>query len=143
MTELVILPDIVGPAITFLRSLPAVSTLIGERVGTQLPEKEVWPAVRLDPAGGTTPIEFRLDQPRLQVQCFALADIEADLVARTLRAGFVAMNGLYVPGVLCVTDVTTSGIQFFEAASRDSKLLRTPPISHATFSANVAVRPDP
>jgi hypothetical protein len=143
MTDLVILPDIIRPSITFLRTLDPVTALVADRVGTDLPAQEAWPAVRLDPAGGVAPIEFRLDQPRIQVQCFALTDLQAAQVARTVRAGFVAMNGLYVPGVLCVTDVTTSGISFVKGALRDSKLTRPIPISHATFAVNVTVRPDP
>lgn len=143
MTELFILPSIIRPSIDWLKSIDPVTAIFGDRISTQLPEEDVWPALRIDPAGGNAPVEFRIDQPRLQIQSFALTDVEAEFGARTARAAFLAMNGLYLPGVLCVTDVATSGIQFIEAAVRDAKLLRSPPISHATFSATIAFRSDP
>ncbi len=133
---MIVLPDIIGPTVTYLNSLSEVTALVGNRIGTRLPEREVWPAVRLDPIGGFTLIEFRLDQPALQVHACATTDILAMTVARTLRAALYAMAG-YQTADCVIVDVTTSSPQLLPDESR------TPPVSHATFTATVAVRPNP
>jgi hypothetical protein len=134
---MIVLPDVVGVSIPYLNTVGEVVAIFGNRIGTELPAAAVWPAARLDPTGGFAPIEFRLDQPRLQVHSFATTDQVAMLGARTLRAALVAMVGYRVPGRVVVRDVTTSSPQLVDEESR------TPPISHATFAAIVTVRPDP
>lgn len=143
MADLTILPDIIPASIAWLTGLDEVTALIDHRIGTKLPQEAAWPAVRVDLAGGITPIEFRLDQPRLQFGCFAITDAEARTVARVVRAGMVAMAGLRVPGELVVTDVTTTSPQIIQSISRNPALVRVPQVTHATFAAIVTVRPDP
>lgn len=144
MTDLVILPDPLPAMIDWLVHLDQVTALLDDRIGTKLPATAHWPACRFDPIGGITPVDLRIDQPRYQVQCFDLTDRGAITVARTVRAGLIAMNGLYRPGELCITDVTASGWQLIEPATvSDAEPARLPPISHATFSTAIAVRPDP
>lgn len=137
MPDLIVLPDVIAPSIRFLATVTQVTDLVADRIGTQLAEKAVWPAVRIDPIGGLTPLEYRLDQPNLQVHAFDLDDMVAMTVARTLKAAFSAMAGYHEPGVLVVVDVVTSSPQLID--DRD----RTPKVSHATFTATVTVRPDP
>lgn len=134
---MIVLPDAIGVSVAYLNTVSAVTALVGDRIGTELAASAVWPAVRLDPVGGFAVLEYRLDQPRLQVQSFATTDLEAMTVARTVRAALVAMVGYQIPGQVVVRDVTTSSPQLVDEESR------TPPISHATFAAIVTVRPDP
>lgn len=134
---LILLPDVVAAAVAYLNTVSEVTALVGDRIGTQLPAQEVWPAIRLDPVPGFAPLEYRLDTTRTQVQCFALTDLAAMTIARTVRAALVAMGGWRDPGVIVVTDVTTTSPALVQDVSR------TPPVSHATFAATVTVRPDP
>lgn len=137
------LPDPVAPTVTWLNATVPVTSLVGARIATKLPEVDSWPAIRIDPTGGAATVEDRIDQARLQIQCFAMTDAEAMLVARTTRAALAAMAGYRQPGVVVVTDVTTTSPQLIETVPRNPAMSREPPISHATFSAVVTVRPDP
>lgn len=140
---LIVFPDIAAEAITWLGAIAPLTDIVGKKISTRLPDVDDWPAIRVDPTGGGTPLEFRIDQPRLQLQCFAVTDVDAMLIARTARAGLAGMAGLHVPGVLVVIDVTTSGPQFIETQSFSAARNRVPLLSHATFSATFSVRPDP
>lgn len=142
MVTLIELPDVIAPTIAWLTSLPEVLAVVSDRIGTQLPEEDHWPAVRIDPIGGLTILEYRLDQPRLQLGCFAESDRAAMAVARVVRAGVAAMAG-YTSGSCVVVDVETTSLQLIETVSRNPALVRVPPISHATFAAIVTIRPDP
>lgn len=134
---MIVLPDIIAATVTYLNTVSEVTALVANRIGSRLPADDVWPAVRLDPVPGFAPLEYRLDTTRTQIQCFATTDLAAMTVARTVRAAVVAMGGWRDPGVICVTDVTTTSPALIQDESRE------PPISHATFAATVTVRPDP
>lgn len=140
---MIILPDPVAPTIAWLTQIDAVTSLVARRVATKLPEQEAWPAIRIDPTGGSATVEYRIDEARLDIQCFALTDEEAMLVGRTARAALVAMAGYREPGVIVVTDVVTTGPHLIETVARNPAMSREPPISHATFAAVIGFRPDP
>lgn len=134
---IIILPDVVSALVAWLKAVPEVAALVGDRIGTHLTGTNEWPAVRIDPIGGDPILEFRIDQPNLQIHYFATSDVAAMNGARTVRAAVSAMAGFRVPGQIVVIDVTTSSPQLLPDEDR------TPTIAHATFSASVAVRPDP
>jgi hypothetical protein len=133
----IVLPDIVGPIVAWYATVPEVTAIFGDRIGTQLPATDNWPAARLDPIGGIAIYEYRLDQPAIQIHSFDLTDLGAMAGARLLRAGIYAMVGYRQVDELVVCDVTTSSPRLLPDESR------TPPIAHATFTATITVRPDP
>lgn len=137
MVELTVLPDVIPPTVAWLNARPEVTALVADRIGTLLPADEAWPAVRLDLIGGLTIFEQRLDQPTIQVQCFATTDLQARTVARTVRAALFAMVGHRIPNLLSVVDVDTSSPQLLPDDSR------TPTVAHATFTATITIRTDP
>lgn len=134
---LVIMPDVVIPTIAWLNAIPQVTAIFGNRITTRLAYDEGWPALRIDPIGGDQTVKDRVDQPVLQIHSFALSDVAAMTGARTARAALDAMAGFRVSGQCVVRNVDTTSPQLLPDEDR------TPTVSHATFTATVAVRPDP
>lgn len=134
---MIILPDAVAVSVAWLNATPAVTAIFGNRIGTELPAEDAWPALRIDPTGGVAVLEYRIDQSNLQIHSFATSDIAAMADARTARAAFAAMAGYRRANECVVVDVVTSSPQLINDPAR------TPPISHATFAATVTIRPDP
>lgn len=143
MTDLIVFPNAAAASIKWLNTVTEVTAIVSDKISTTLPAEEDWPAIRLDPTGGGSPIPWRVDQPRFQVQCFALSDVLAMTLARVTRAAFDAMAGYRDPGVIVVIDVVTTSPQFIETQSFNAARNRVPLLSHATFSATCSVRPDP
>lgn len=137
---LIVLPDAVPPTIGWLNATTEVTGLVAHRIYVRLPDKEVWPAIRIDPLGGDPILEYRLDQPNLQIHYFAAGqnrERDAMAGAYVVRAAVLSMAGYRVANQFCVGEVTTSTPQLLPDEDRQ------PPIAHATFSAAVAIRPDP
>lgn len=133
---MIVLPDVIPTAIRFLNGVTELTDLVADRISVDLIFDED-PAIRLDPIGGITIVEWRLDQQTLQVHVFASTTSQAKTIAHVARAAFATMVGYRDPGVLVVSDVDTSPPQLLPDDSR------TPPIAHATFPATLTVRPDP
>lgn len=113
-----LLVDIEAAFIDFLLAQPSVSALVGTRIYTRKPADPTWPLITVRRvAGGVTPADGPLDNPTLQVDCWADGDNEdqASLIARTtiaaladLRAYDARHLGLYlVNGVVPLTDPDT------------------------------------
>lgn len=85
-------PDVEALTCTYLRGRPDIAALVDDRVYTAIPASPEWPLVSLFRIGGG-PDEwpYRLDQARLQIDCWADTKAAAHDLARAAQTALWAM----------------------------------------------------
>ncbi len=101
----VLLPSAEQAAVAWLKADPDLAAIHGGRVGTRL--GAVLPAIRVTRVGGV-PDEPWLDNPSIQLECWAADQATADLLTRTLLAVLPTVRGLLSDGRVH-TYLVTSG----------------------------------
>jgi hypothetical protein len=100
-----VLPDAVQLVRDGLLADPDVTALVSTRVLSQLPASPTYPCVIVYRFGGVPPVREWLDQARLQLDCWATDDVNASLVARTVRAAAHNLEGYTHPTLGCIAGV--------------------------------------
>lgn len=90
--------------IDHLRRQADVAALIGDRIGISLPAARTVPRVRVQRLGGTSPAPYRLDKPRLQIECLADSEAAAKDLCSTVRAALYSIPGVHPLGTVTSID---------------------------------------
>ncbi len=86
-----LLPSSEQVFIAWAKTVAALNTITGGRVGTKL--NATLPAIRVNRVGGTATEPWQ-DTPQLQVECWAVDQATADLLARTVIS---SLTGVRIP----------------------------------------------
>lgn len=131
-----LLPDIERLLTDFLRAQPEVTTIVGNRVYTEIPDNPTFPLVRARRVGGFPTLHrpLYIDAPLVQVEGYAATKGAARLLAETCRAVLAERaEGGHATGV--VADVTFGALIWLP----DEDF--TPPKPRYIADATLTVRP--
>lgn len=92
---LTLLPSAAVLLVAGLKANADLAALHGGRVGTNL--NATLPAIRVQRVGGT-PEDLWLDEPLMQIECWAATEGPADLLARSVVAALPSLRGTYPTG---------------------------------------------
>lgn len=85
-------PDVEALTCNYLRRRTDIAALVGLRVYTALPPDPQWPLITITRIGGGPDAwPYRLDQARLQIDCWADTKAQAHDLARTAQTALWAM----------------------------------------------------
>ncbi len=101
-----VLPDPELVVATWLADHDDVTDIVGDRISTQL--RADWPCITFRRVGGVPVERHRLDEARIEVQCWGdptESQADVSLLARTARAALHDLEGERVAGAF-ITGVT-------------------------------------
>ena len=109
MTEILVSPDVLPAATTYLRS--GLGALAG-RVGTEVPATMPNNVVKVSLTGGSR-ADIVSDSAQLTVECWSVNAPTASLLARTAHAYMLAAAGVTAGGLFVRKVDTVGGVQDF------------------------------
>ena len=129
-----VLPDAELLAVNYLRSVGAVTSLVGNRVYTDIPAGSAYPLLRLTRIGGIPTIPQHLDVARIQIDAWGTTKFQARTVAATAQAVMHDAVGAHTEGV--VSNVEDDlGLTWSPDPDTDQ--------SRYTFAVAVFIHPNP
>lgn len=102
------LPDAERLVADYLRGHADVAALVTTRVSTELPPQPVYPLVTLSRIGGVPAIPNYLDNPRIEIYCWATGRQAARTLAATVQAAMFQIVGVRPLGT--VTGAVEDGL---------------------------------
>lgn len=99
MDAIRVLPDAEALVVNYLLAVPEVVAVVDDRIGTELPDAEVYPALVVTRVPSLQAVRRHLDAAEIQVDAWADTRTEASDLARTAHAALLVMVGEFDDGL--------------------------------------------